>query len=66
MTDEKLEKANLLKGKISDLDNIIKQLNSNEYDHFNIHGVCDDGVSDYIDLIPTEGLKVIKQWYASR
>ena len=64
MTDEQLEKANGIRNKISECENILKELNSDEYDHFVIRGVASDGVSDYIDLIPKECLQAVKQWYA--
>lgn len=63
MTNDKLDKAIATRKKMSEYDDIIKMLNNNQYDHFNIHGVYSDGVSDYIDLLPDDCLKVVKQWY---
>ena len=63
MTDVKLDEAIAIRKKITEYDDIIKMLNSDQYDHFVIHGVCCDGVSDYIDLLPDECLKAVKQWY---
>ena len=63
MTNDKLDKAIAIRKKMSEYDDIIKMLNDNQYDHFNIHGVCSDGVSDYIDLLPDDCLKAVKQWY---
>lgn len=66
MTDENLERAIGIKKKITEYDDIIKMLNDEQYDHYNIHGVCCDGVSDYIDLLPDDCLKAIKQWYIDK
>lgn len=63
MTDDKLEKAIGIKKKITEYDDIIKMLSDDQYDHYNIHGVCCDGVSDYIDLLPNECLQTVRQWY---
>ena len=63
MTDVKLDEAIAIRKKITECDGIIKMLNDEQYDHFVIHGVCCDGISDYIDLLPNECLKAVKQWY---
>ena len=63
MTIETLNKAMELNHKIEECDEVLKNLNSDAYDHYTVHGVCSDGVSDYIDLLPKEALKALKQWY---
>ena len=66
MTNDKLDKAIALRVKINDYSDTLDQLNSPMYDYFTIHGMCSDGVSDYVDHIPDECFEVIKQWYIDR
>lgn len=65
MTDVKLDEAIAIRKKITECDGIIKMLNDDQYDHFVIYGVCCDGISDYIDLLPDECLKAVRQWYTN-
>lgn len=65
MTDVKLDEAIAIRKKITEYDGIIKMLNDEQYDHFVIHGVYCDGISDYIDLLSNECLKAVKQWYTN-
>lgn len=66
MTDVKLDMAIAIRKKITEYDDIIKMFNDDQYDHFNIHGVCCDGVSDHIDLLSDECLEAVKQWYIDK
>lgn len=63
MTDAKFNELIIIKKKIEDYEDMLKQLNDNQYEHFFIEGKCSDGVTDYIDVIPDDCLKTMKQWY---
>ena len=64
MTDAKFNELVTIKKNIENCEDMLKKLNDDQYNHFFIKGACDDGIADYIDIIPNDCLKVIKQWYS--
>lgn len=66
MTEAVLDKAIALRKQMDDCMDVIRQLDSDEYIHFVIEGVCDDGVSDFIDQLPIDCVEAIKQRYTDR
>ena len=66
MNEAVLDKAIALRKQMDDCADVIKQLDSSEYTHYVIRGICDDGVSDFIDQVPIDCVKAIRQWYVDR
>ena len=66
MTEAVLDKAIALRKQMSDCADVIRHLDSGEYTYYVIKGICDDGVSDFIDQVPIDCVEAIKQWYTDR